>query len=157
MVRSSLPAAVAAALLAVSVATRVAFGVAASDGPSKVIPPNRVGTWRLDSLLDQAEINGTDPSDVDPALFVLQDLRFEEGNGGAAVVELPFGQASIERGDHCLRLHAKGKLGVFTIPVPKVKTVDWGMLALHVRTSDAAAVGVVAQAILKQQIEAMIQ
>src|SRR5258706_14310199 len=46
MIRSSLPAAVAAAMLAIP-------AVALHEEPP-VIPANHVGTWRLDSLLDQA-------------------------------------------------------------------------------------------------------
>ncbi len=148
MIRSSLPAAVAAVLLAIPVASH------REELP--VLAANHVGTWRLDSLLEQAKVEGPDPSDVDPATFVLSDVRFEEGVSHAETVPLSFGEGKLEHVDQALRLHATGKLAAFVVPVPFTKASEWGMLAVHVRSSDAKEIAVIAEAHLKEKVDGMM-
>jgi len=148
MIRSSLPAAVAAVLLAIPVASH------REELP--VLPANHVGTWRLDSLLDQARVEGPDPSDVDPSTFVLSDVRFEEGVSHAETVPLAFGEGKLEHVEQALRLHATGKLAAFVVPVPFTKGTDWGMVAVHVRSSDVKEVAVIAEAHLKEKVDGML-
>jgi arylsulfatase A-like enzyme len=149
MIRSSLPAAVAAAMLAIP-------AVALHEEPP-VIPANHVGTWRLDSLLDQARVEGPDPSDVDPATFILRDLRFTDGVAGAQSIQLPIGEGTVEHVEQSLHLHATGKVAVFTVPVPAAKASEWGMVAVHVRTKDVQQLGVFAEAHPKEMFEGTLR
>jgi arylsulfatase A-like enzyme len=147
MIRSSLPAAVAAAMLAIP-------AVAVHEEPP-VIPANHVGTWRLDSLLDQAKVEGPDPSDVDPSTFVLRDVRFENDVAHTEAIQSPSGEGTVEHVDGALRLHAKGKLAAFVVPIPSTKASEWGMLAVHARSSDTKEVAVFAEAHLKEKVDAL--
>jgi len=116
------------------------------SGPSEAIPPNLVGTWRLDSLLDQARVSGIAPSDGDPRDFVLHDLQFDGRDGGATALPSPFGSGTVEPGAEGLKLTAKGRLALFRIPIPRDDagefTADeaFGMVALRVRSSDAGEI-----------------
>jgi arylsulfatase A-like enzyme len=148
---ASLAAAVAAATLVVPPA---AFPHAA-DGAAP-IAPNAVGTWRLDSLLDQARVSGMSPSDVDPATFVLHDLRFDAGVDGVKALPVPppfGGKSEVTQGEGCAHLVAKGAGGVFTIAIPHGDDGQplggdrVGMVAVSVRSSDASEVVVTRDAL----------
>ncbi len=111
-----------------------------ADAERAPIAANPVGTWRLDSLIDQAAISGIDPSDVDPATFVLHDLRFDDGGAGIVPVDTPFGSGKVVAGDGSAQLQASGKAALFRIKVPKTKASDVGAIAYRVRSSDCSEV-----------------
>lgn len=145
MVRGSLPTAVAVALAAVCTAMH--------EGPPPAIPPNFVGTWRLDSLLDQAKVEGPDPSDVDPAFFVLRNVHFEDDAAGAEALKLKFGEGTVEREGASLKLHATGKFAAFTIPVDAAKATDWSTLAIKVKSHGATELAVFSDPGMSKQLK----
>ena len=147
MIRGSLPTAVAVAFAVVSTALH--------DRSPPVIPPNFVGTWRLDSLLDQAQIEGPDPSDVDPAFFVLRNVRFEDAAAGTEALTLKYGEGTVERAGTSLKLHATGKFAAFTIPIDPVKPIDWSTIAIKVKSSDAKELAVLSDPELPKRLKAM--
>ncbi len=138
----------AVAATALCLALPLALPVTAADHPAggAPIPANPLGIWRLDSLLEAAEITGVDPSDVDPATFVLHDLRFDHGTDGVVAVETPFGESAVEAGDGCVRLHAKGKLAAFRVPIPKTKGSSVGAIAFRVRSHDTKEIALLRDA-----------
>jgi arylsulfatase A-like enzyme len=145
MIRGSLPTAVAVAFAVVSTAVH--------DRSPPVIPPNFVGTWRLDSLLDQAQVEGPDPSDVDPAFFVLRNVHFENDAAGTEALKLKFGEGTVERAGKTLKLHATGKFAAFTIPVDPAKPTDWSTLAIRVKSDGAKELAVLSDPGMSKQLK----
>jgi len=110
------------------------------DERKAAIAPNALGTWRLDSLLDQAVVNGIQAGDVDPANYVLHDLRFDDGSTQIVPAKTPFGEVTVEKVDGAWRLAVKGKAGFFRLKVPKTKLSDIGAIACRVRSSGCGEV-----------------
>src|SRR5688572_3782353 len=110
------------------------------DERKAAIAPNALGTWRLDSLLDQAVVNGIEPGDVDPATYLLHDLRFDDASVEIVPAVTPFGEGKVERVEGATRLAVKGLAGFFKLKVPKSKVSDIGAIAFRVRSKECGEV-----------------
>lgn len=137
---------IAAGLSLLGIALPVARGPRAAQASRPLIPPNALGTWRLDSLLDQAEITGIAAGSVDPGAYVLHELRFDGNTEAIVPLKTPLGESTLTGLDGAVRLNVSGKAGAYLIKLPKTKASDIGAIAWRVRSGDCSEVALIRDA-----------
>ncbi|MSR46204.1 MAG: hypothetical protein EXS13_03920 [Planctomycetes bacterium] len=134
---------IAATFSLLGIALPIAHGPKRGNEARPLLAPNALGTWRLDSLLDQAEITGIAAGSIDPGSYLLEDLRFDGGIAGIVPLTSSFGKASVAAGEGGASLKVTGQVGAFLLTVPKTKRADVGAIAYRVRSSDCGEVALI--------------
>jgi len=147
---------IAAGLSLLGIVLPIARGSRPAAEQRPVIPPNAVGTWRLDSLLDQAAITGVAAGSIDPASFVVHELAFDGDLGAIVPLETNFGAATVSPGDGGARLTVKGQAGAFLLKLPKTSLATIGAYAWKLRSTDCTEVALVRDPDTIEQIKRMV-
>ncbi len=147
---------IAAGLSLLGIVLPIARGSRPAAEQKPVIPPNAVGTWRLDSLLDQAVITGVAAGSLDPASFVLHELAFDGDLGAIVPLSTTLGEAKVSQGEGGARLSVKGQAGAFLLKLPKTKLANIGAYAWKVRSTDCSEVALVRDRETVDRIKGMV-
>ncbi|MFO0980190.1 MAG: sulfatase [Planctomycetota bacterium] len=113
----------------------VPFVAAAFTSEPALIPQSEAGTWRLDTLLDQAQVDGMEAADLDPSAFVVHEVDAEQEPPG--IVAAPTAeQASVSKHDGALRLSGRGSVVAFQVTLPAGVSEQLSMVAIKARGND---------------------
>jgi arylsulfatase A-like enzyme len=134
---------VAAGLSLLGIVLPIARGSRPASETKPVIPPNAVGTWRLDSLIDQAVVTGVAAESLDPASFVSHELAFDGDIGAIVPLNTTYGEASVSSSEGVARLGVKGQAGAFLLRFPRTALANIGAFVWKVRSTNCGEVALI--------------